>query len=74
MANRNAASVFPEPVGADTSTSRPAAISGQPSAWGAVGSPNRPSNQRDTSGWNVWSTVLVIKPRAGRRSPRRGSL
>jgi len=44
-------------VGAETSTSRRAAISGHPSACGSVGSPKRRSNQRRTSGWNVSSTV-----------------
>ena len=52
MHSRKAASVLPEPVGADTSTSRPAAISGQARACAAVGSPNRSRNQASTSGWN----------------------
>ena len=45
MATRNAASVLPDPVGAETSVSRPAKICGQPSAWASVGPLNRPSNQ-----------------------------
>ncbi len=51
MQTRNAARVFPDPVGAAISVCRPAAISGQPPAWGSVGpAGNRPSNQRRTAG------------------------
>ena len=46
----NAASVLPEPVGAETSTSRPARINGQPWTCGSVGSPYRSANQSATSG------------------------
>ena len=41
MQTRNAASVLPEPVGAEISASRPARISGQPSICGSVGLPKR---------------------------------
>ena len=45
MPYRNAASVFPEPVGAWISVWPPAAIAGQPSAWAGVGPANVRSNQ-----------------------------
>ena len=45
MAHRNAASVLPVPVGAHTSVWSPAAMAGQPSAWGAVGAANVDVNQ-----------------------------
>src|SRR6266568_5153182 len=68
MAKRNAASVFPDPVGADTSTSRRAAISGQASACGSVGSPKRSANQRATRGWKVSSKRRrLISPPGGLR-------
>ena len=51
MQTRNAASVFPEPVGAAISVCRPAAISRQPPACGSVGpAGNRRSNQARTAG------------------------
>ena len=40
MATRKAASVLPEPVGAAMRVSRPAMISGQPTAWASVGARN----------------------------------
>ena len=52
MATRNPASVLPDPVGAAISVSRPAAMSGQPWAWGSVGpSGNRRRNHSATTGW-----------------------
>jgi hypothetical protein len=57
MHTRNAASVFPEPVGAAISVWLPAAISCQPSACGVVGpAGNRRANQVRTAGWNESST------------------
>ena len=47
---RNAAKVLPEPVGAESKTSRPARISGQPACWGSVGRSKRPANHSATSG------------------------
>ena len=47
---RNAASVFPVPVGARMSVCDPRAIAGQPSRCGALGSPSVSRNQRRTSG------------------------
>src|SRR5690349_3320969 len=52
MAVRNAASVFPEPVGAATRVCRPALISGQAPACAAVGVLNLRSNQSATAVWN----------------------
>jgi hypothetical protein len=51
MQIKNAASVFPEPVGAEISVVRPARISGQPCSCGSVGYPNLPMNHSATSGW-----------------------
>src|SRR2546425_2546501 len=56
MHTRKAARVFPEPVGAAISVSRPAAISRQPPVWGAVGPSGKVrSNHVRTAGWNVSS-------------------
>src|SRR5208282_1109121 len=51
MQARNAASVFPEPVGAEISVVRPARICGQPCSCGSVGVPNRWTNHSLTRGW-----------------------
>ena len=51
MQARNAARVFPEPVGAEISVVLPARICGQPCSCGSVGVPNRPTNQSRTRGW-----------------------
>ena len=53
MAARNAASVLPEPVGAASSTSRPAAMAGHACACAGVGAGKAPLNQAQTTGWNV---------------------
>src|SRR5882762_9642378 len=50
MQIRNAASVFPEPVGAEISVVCRARIDGQPSCCGSVGVPKRLTNQSRTSG------------------------
>src|SRR3954469_8505148 len=50
---RNAASVLPEPVGADSSTSSPRAIGGQACSWAAVGRSKARRNQSRTCGVNV---------------------
>src|SRR5437667_9360944 len=60
IAHRNAASVFPDPVGAAISVSSPEAICFQPALCGAVGLPKRPVNQRVTSGWNNSVSVMVL--------------
>ena len=58
MHTRNAASVFPDPVGAAISVSPPAAISGQPWACGTVGpAGKRRANQTRIAGWNDSSTL-----------------
>src|SRR6186713_2049225 len=48
MPQRNAASVFPDPVGAQIRVCAPDAIAGQPEAWAGVGASNDASNQRRT--------------------------
>ena len=50
MDHRKAAKVFPDPVGAAMSVSRPRAISFQPAACGGVGSRKRSRNQSRTRG------------------------
>src|SRR5262245_24231753 len=50
MQIKNAARVFPEPVGAEISVVWPARIRGQPSNCGSVEVPNRVTNQSRTSG------------------------
>ena len=51
MQARNAASVLPEPVGAEMSVSSPGQDGGQPSICGSVGVPNLSMNHSRTSGW-----------------------
>ena len=59
MPVRKAASVLPEPVGAAISVSSPAAIAGQPSAWGSVGpSGNRRPNHVRIAGWKEASASI----------------
>ena len=50
MQARNAASVLPEPVGAQISVDLPARMDGQPCSCGSVGEPNLPANHSWTSG------------------------
>ena len=50
MAQRNAARVLPDPVGARIRVWSPAAIAGQPLAWASVGAPNVVSNHSRTAG------------------------
>jgi hypothetical protein len=47
-AARNAASVLPEPVGANSSVERPVAMEAQPLVCAGVGAAKDPSNQRRT--------------------------
>ncbi len=49
---RNAASVLPDPVGAQIRTCSPRWIAGQPSAWAGVGWPNAWANQRRVGSLN----------------------
>src|ERR1700726_2065995 len=51
MATRNAASVFPEPVGAEMRVGSPATMEGQPPSCGSVGVPNLATNHSCTMGW-----------------------
>jgi len=50
MHTKNAASVFPDPVGAEISVVFRSKIGGQPNSCGSVGVPNRPTNQSRISG------------------------
>ena len=56
MADRNAASVLPLPVGAQISVCAPAAIGGQPWIWAGVGSGKDAPNHARTAGENASST------------------
>src|SRR5205814_1422731 len=58
---RNAASVLPEPVGAEIRTLRPVRIFRQPAIWGSVGFPKRLVNHSATRGSNSASIVLIIE-------------
>jgi len=51
MQTRNAASVLPEPVGAEMRVASPARMLGQPWIWGSVGVPNLEMNHSCTTGW-----------------------
>ena len=55
MPARKAVSVLPEPVGAATSTSRPATIAGHAACWASVGAGKRRANHPATAGWNASS-------------------
>src|SRR6266550_4447445 len=61
IAARNAASVFPDPVGASTRTLSPAAIAGQPSSCARVGAWNVASNHARVAGLKVASRSLPTK-------------
>src|SRR5438045_295360 len=51
MQIKNAASVLPEPVGAEIRVVLPARMCGQPCSCGSVGVPKRLTNHSWTSGW-----------------------
>ena len=57
IAQRNAASVLPEPVGAITSVWSPSAMDSQAWAWASVGAVKVPPNQRRVAGANRSSGV-----------------
>ena len=61
MPAKNAASVFPEPVGAMISASWPAAIAAQPPRCASVGPAKRPSNHRCTGAqnWPVMGATIA---------------
>src|SRR5438067_13631274 len=61
IAARNAASVFPDPVGARTRTLSPAAIAGHASSCALVGVWNVASNQARVAGLNVASGSLPTR-------------
>ena len=61
-AHRKAASVFPDPVGAETSTLSPAAIAGQAWACASVGRSNERVNQSLTRGSNDASGSEDMEP------------
>ena len=73
IADRNAASVLPEPVGATTRVCSPRPIASQAPVWAAVGSANAPVNQSRTSGSNRCSagsadpgcSTLATRPLCG---------
>src|SRR5687768_11841395 len=58
---RNAASVFPDPVGAEIRTSRPRAISGQPRICGSVAPSNRAENHSLTRGSKIVKDIEQAK-------------
>src|SRR5258708_38706983 len=77
MAERNAASVLPEPVGAAISAWPPDLIAGQASFCAAVGSAKLALNQAATAGWNVGSDVTCRScwlPRRGANAIAAGRL
>src|ERR1700739_3045312 len=57
MQTRNAASVLPEPVGAEMSVVLPARMFGQPKICGSVGVPNRETNHSRVMGWAQESSL-----------------
>src|SRR4051812_35219728 len=69
MPQRNAASVFPEPVGAQISGLLPAAIDAQPPVWAGVGPSNDDSNQRRTRSENGSSACSALAFRSVANRP-----
>src|SRR3954469_8582606 len=62
MPHRNAASVLPDPVGAEMSTCSPEAIAGHACSWAGVGAANAAANQSRTAGEN-WSSAIDFRVR-----------
>ena len=56
--HRNAASVLPDPVGAQMSVCSPAAMAGQPCAWAAVGAAKDAPNQSRVAGCEAASGAM----------------
>ena len=73
MPHRKAARVLPEPVGARIRACWPAAMAGQPWAWGAVGAPKVVSNQVRTGAENGDSGMARTVLPACRDTHCRGS-
>src|SRR6185437_1496844 len=64
MQARKAASVLPEPVGAEMRVVRPARMVGQPCSCGSVGVPNLFTNHSRTTGWaqaRLWGMECIIQ-------------
>src|SRR5580698_2951466 len=79
MADRNAANVLPDPVGAATRTCSPAASAGHARTCASVGASKVRENHAATAGWNELSTLMNFSRRgrfivSGRApfSPQRG--
>ena len=68
MADRNAVSVLPEPVGAATSVDSPAWIAGQASTCAWVGALKCVRNQAATAGWKADSTSARLAREEVRRA------
>src|SRR5881396_3522581 len=76
MADRNAAKVLPDPVGAAIRTSRRSRISGQARTCGSVGAANRLANHRAIVEWKPVSDIALAErglerslPAPDRRDP-----
>src|ERR1700680_3133177 len=59
MAERNAAKVLPEPVGAATNTWCPADSAGQAATCASVGASKVRENHAATAGWNEFRTLMA---------------
>ena len=66
MAHRNAASVFPDPVGAEISTCSPDAIAGHAWACAGVGSVNAAENHSRVLGVNSSRDISAERSEPGR--------
>jgi hypothetical protein len=58
IAHKNAARVFPDPVGAITSELSPRPAAAHASVWASVGAPNASKNHERTSGENCHNGAL----------------
>src|SRR5580698_4888460 len=63
MADRNAAKVLPDPVGAATRTCSPAASAGHARTCASVGASKVRENHAATAGWNELSTLMNFSRR-----------
>ncbi len=61
-AHRKAASVFPEPVGATTSASRPAVMASHASSWAGVAASKTSPNHARVAGENRLNALVFFTP------------
>src|SRR5215216_4208239 len=73
MAEKNAARVLPDPVGAAISVCRCFLISGHARNCGSVGAGKLRANQRATAGWKISSFIGEMHYKGRHKKPQRHS-